>query len=350
MGVQVFVGTMKGAFVLRSDDERSEWSVEGPLFKGWKVTAVARAPGGDYLCATASDVYGPAVHRSRDLREWTQLEQGPAWPEGGERKLKQIWTLLPTDAAWYAGVDEAGIFQSTDEGASWQPVEALNEHPTRRGWFPGAGGLCAHALLVDPTDAARRWVGISAVGVFRSEDGGASWAGKNAGVPAVIPDKETDEIGYCVHALVADPGDPNTIWRRDHLGMFRTRDGGDHWERIENGLPSSFGFPLVLDARTRTLFAVPLESDEYRMPAEGRFEVYRSRDEGDSWEATSRGLPSPFYGGVLRHAMAVDHLDAAGVYLGTTAGTVHASFDGGDSWRSLPGVYPRVATVRTFPS
>jgi hypothetical protein len=348
MGVLVVVGTLKGAFLFRSNEDRSDWSVEGPLFKGWKVTAFARAEDGEYLAATASDVYGPAIHRSRDLVEWSQIEAGPAWPEGGERKLNQIWTLLPHEDTWWAGVDVAGLFRSTDRGETWQSVEGLNEHPTRAGWFPGAGGLCAHALLVDPKNPSRVWTGISAVGVFRSDDGGAEWRPKNNGVPVIMEDQENQDIGFCVHALVADPDDADLIYRRDHLGMFRSHNGGDTWERIENGLPSTFGFPLVMDRKTKTLYAFPLESDEYRMPADGRFEVYRSRDGGDSWQPLSNGLPSPAYMGVLRHAMAVDELDPCGVYVGTTAGTVHASADGGESWTDLPATLPRVLTVQAF--
>ncbi|NNF44822.1 MAG: exo-alpha-sialidase [Phycisphaerales bacterium] len=355
MGTTAVIGTAKGGFILRSDDRRT-WSVEGPLFKGWKLTTTSRTPAGTYLAATASDVYGTAVHRSRDLAEWEQVETGPAWPaaaEGGgngeARKLKQIWTFGHGGNRTYAGVDDAGLFASDDDGVSWTPVDGLNEHSTRSGWFPGAGGLCAHAVLVDPADPKRLWCGISAVGVFRSDDGGASWTPKNEGIPIVIEDKSCKDIGRCVHGMVADPKDANTIYRREHVGVFRTRDGGEHWERIEHGLPSWFGFPIVMDVPTNTLFLAPLESDEYRMPVDGRLSVYRSRDGGDSWEDASAGLPAEHaYVGVLRGAMAADQ--DGGVYLGTTGGQVYVSSDGADSWQTLPVTLPRVLSVEVYPS
>ncbi len=349
MSVTAILGTAKGAFVARSDQGRSSWTIEEPLFKGWKVTASGRDETGNYFVATASDVYGPALHVSKDLKNWRQIENGPAWPKDSDRKLNQIWTLHLGPGRFYAGVDVAGLFASDDGGESWSPVEALNEHPTRPSWGPGAGGLCAHAILVDPSNTDRVWCGISAVGVFRTEDGGRTWHPKNQGIPVVLEDKKHKDVGFCVHGLAAEPDDANTIYRREHVGMFRSRDGGDNWERIENGLPSWFGFPVVIDRRSRTLFVHPMESDEYRMPTDGKFRMFRSRDGGDSWESLSKGLPQKSaYMGVLRGALDVDHLDPCGVYVGTTAGTVYVSNDAGDSWTELPCTLPRVLSVSVF--
>jgi photosystem II stability/assembly factor-like uncharacterized protein len=348
MSVHAIIGTDKGGFVLRSDDRKS-WRLEGPLFKGWKVTATARADDGRYFVATASMVYGPALHVSDDLQSWRQIEHGPTYPKEGGRKLNQIWTIAANGSRMYAGVDEAGLFKSDDSGETWQPVDALNEHATRPSWFPGAGGLCAHAILTDKQRPERLWVGISAVGVFRSDDGGATFTPKNEGIPAVIEDKDHEDIGRCVHGLVADPDDADRIFRREHNGMFRSSDGGEHWERIENGLGYWFGFPIAMDRNTRTLFVIPLESDEYRVPPEGRLRVFRSTDGGDAWEPLENGLPQEHaYMGVLRGAMDVDHLDPCGVYFGTTAGTVHVSADGGDSWTQLPCHLPRILSVTAF--
>ncbi len=171
MGITLIVGTEKGAFTCRSED-RASWTVEGPLFKGWKATASARSPSGRWLLATASRVYGAAIQVSDDLKEWRQIEKGPAWPEATERKMNQIWELAAFEDRHFAGVDVAGIFISDDDGESWHPVPGLNEHPSRSAWFPGAGGLCAHTIL---RSGDRIWCGISAVGVWRSDDGGETW-------------------------------------------------------------------------------------------------------------------------------------------------------------------------------
>jgi photosystem II stability/assembly factor-like uncharacterized protein len=243
------------------------------------------------VLATASDVYGPAVHLSRDLTSWQQVDVPPRFDDGSPRKVNQIWTFARAGQRLFAGVDEAALFSSDDGGLSWQHVESLSSHRSRDHWFPGFGGLCAHAILVDPRNANRLWCAISAVGVFRSDDGGLSWHGKNEGVPVSLEDQMHKDIGFCVHALAQDPSDADVIYRQDHKGMFRTRDGGEHWERNEQGLPSSFGFPIVVDRSSSTLYSFPLESDEYRIPVGGRFRVHRSRDGGSSWHEVGRGLP-----------------------------------------------------------
>jgi photosystem II stability/assembly factor-like uncharacterized protein len=347
MPVTLIVGTGKGAFICRSKD-RATWEIDGPQLKGWKTTASTRTASGRWLVATTSQVYGAALHKSGDLQAWEQIESGPAYPEGGKKKLHQIWTLTSAGDRVYAGVDTAGLFYSDDDGDSWYPVPALNDHPTSKSWFPGAGGLCAHCVLVDPKNEARIWVGISAVGVWRSDDGGDTWHAKNDGIDHVIEDKEFKEIGFCIHGLAADPDDADTIWRQDHTGMFVTRNGGDTWEPSGEGLVSWFGFPVACDPVTRNLFAFPMESDEFRMPKDGVFHVYRSTDGGKSWHPRTAGLPEiPTYAGVLRAAMAVD--GQGGVYFGSTAGKVYASTDGGDTWQALPHTLPRVLSVEAYP-
>lgn len=334
------IGTEKGAYLLRGE---KEFEVEGPLFPGWKVTAFGRAPDGTYLAALGSNWFGPSVHRSPDLVEWEQVAAGPAHPEGSDRKLNQIWTFTAHQGVVYAGVDDAGLFRSADNGLTWDPVPSLNEHPTRKSWFPGAGGMCAHHVL---HDGERMWVGISAVGVFRSDDGGETFERFDEGVtPTVTPDDdETDTSGWCVHGLVADPTDPNRIWRQDHMGVYRTSNGGDFWERIEEGLPARFGFAIGRDHASGTLFVVPLESDENRLPVKGRLAAYRSDDDGDSWEVAGAGWPTtPHFTGVLRKAMSVDQ--TGGVAIGTTGGTIYSSSNTGKSWNALPFAFPRVLAV-----
>jgi hypothetical protein len=343
--VKLAVGTKKGAFIL--DGNGDGWDLTGPLHAGWQVTTFGRAPGGDHLLATGSDWYGAALHRSPDLEEWEQIVDGPAWPEGGDRKMQSVWTVVRSGDTLWAGVSEAGLFRSDDDGATWHGVPAFNEHATRSGWQPGAGGLAAHRILIDPSDHRRLWVGVSAVGVFYSGDGGESWELRNEGVERTAADDDHEEIGYCVHRIAHDPDAPDRIWRQDHKGVYRTADGGASWERIEEGLPSGFGFPVVRDDASGALFVAPQESDQRRMPTGGRFRVFRSTDDGDSWHESGTGHPEEgFYGGVLRDAMDAD--GDGGVYLGTTSGTVHVTADGGDSWEILPQVFPRVLSVKVI--
>lgn len=346
--VTLGIGTAKGAWIVSSADRQS-WEISGPHLKGWEVTTLGRAPGGDYLLSAVSPWYGAALHRSSDLSRWQQIVEGPAYAQ--DRELSRIWTLQIVGDALYAGVAEAGMFVSRDDGRTWSPMTGLNEHETRAGWEPGAGGLMAHRILDDPTNPDRMWCAISAVGVLRTDDGGETWQLKNAGVVCAAADGEDPEIGYCVHSIANDPANPDRIWRQDHKGVYRTTDGGEQWERIQNGLPneSGFGFPIVRHHGTGALFIVPLESDEYRTPVSGAFAAYRSTDDGDSWHVSGSGWPTDMYfAGVLRDAMDCDQLDTGGVYFGTTAGTVFASTDLGETWATLPATFPRISSVRVL--
>ncbi len=353
--VLVMAGTAKGAFFCWSDESRREWRVEGPLLKGWEVNDLrVDLRGGEPViwAAVGSYVYGPTVRVSRDLgRTWTQIEKGPAYAEDAGRKLERVWTVVPgrtgEPGTLWAGVAEAGLFVSRDGGESWSEVPGLNEHPTRPSWSPGAGGLCCHTILLDPANPARSWVGISAVGVFRSDDGGATWQVKNEGLPIAVPSKEHPEVGSCVHKMVVAPDDPSRLYQQNHQGVFRSLDAGDTWQRIEEGLPGIFGFPMVMHpGDSRTLYILPLESDEYRFFPGGAAAVYRSRDGGDSWQRLAAGLPAENgWTGVLRGAMAADGLGPCGVYFGTAGGQIFASADEGESWRALPVLLPRIASI-----
>ncbi|MGQ0849042.1 MAG: WD40/YVTN/BNR-like repeat-containing protein [Actinomycetota bacterium] len=337
---RIAVGTEKGAYFLTHN---VEWSVRGPVFPGWRVGAFGSTPDGTHLAGLGSNWFGASVHRSDDLETWTQVETGPAYPAELGRKLTQIWTFHNAGDRVYAGVDEAGLFVSADEGLTWEPVPGLNDHPSRSDWFPGFGGLCAHHIL---TDDERIWVAISAVGVFRSDDGGKSFARYDVGVtPTVTPEEDgSGANGWCVHGLAADAADANRIWRQDHSGVYRTNDGGDHWARIEQGLPARFGFPMGRDQTTGYLFVVPLTADENRVPVDGRFAVYRSTDDGDKWSASGSGWPrAQQFTGVLRNSLAIDQ--HGGVAAGTTGGQIYVSDDVGETWQRLPFSFPRILTV-----
>lgn len=349
MAITLGIGTAKGGWIATSEN-RLDWDISDPLHKGWIVNTFVRAPDGSYLHSTGSTWYGAALHRSNDLKSWKQIVTGPSYSESSGHKLNQIWTMTAVNGDLLAGVDEAGLFRSSDGGESWDPVAGLNNHNTRKAWQPGLGGLAAHRILVDPADHNRIWCAISAVGVFRTDDGGQSWHLKNDGVTAADPDREHPDLGFCVHSLAHDPTDADTIWRQDHMGVYRTLNGGDSWERIQNGLPNEegFGFPITRHHASDTLFIVPLESSEYRMPVNGEFGVYRSTDRGDSWHEAGTWPRTPSFTGVLRDAMDCDQLDEAGVYFGTTSGTIFYTINGGDTWDTLPLTLPRVLSVRVL--
>jgi photosystem II stability/assembly factor-like uncharacterized protein len=365
MGVVTIVGTDKGAVILRSNDARERWEISDLLFRGWVVTSATRDAGGRYYVGATHEVYGAVVMLSDDLSSWRQIEKGPRYgpndagseahnliirEAGSARHLDKIWKLYAAGDSVYAGVSEAGIFCSEDRGESWLPIAGLNDHADRANWIPGFGGLCAHSLLIDPSNPDRIWCGISAVGVLRSDDGGRTWAEKNVGVRG--------GEGHCVHGLTHDPNVPDTLYRQDHRGMYLSRDAGDQWELIENGLPMGelfgdmqavFGFPIEFDPASGSVYAIPLEGDSYRFPHEGRLRVYRSRNEGASWEPLSEGLPDAnVYTSILRGAVSLDQLDPCGVYFGTASGTLYASRDGGDAWQQIPCVLPRILCVEAF--
>ncbi|MBA2243513.1 MAG: exo-alpha-sialidase [Gemmatimonadetes bacterium] len=353
-GVVLLVGTTKGAFFFHSDAERREWRMTGSHLAGWEVYSLFadERRGPRIYAGTSHWVYGTSIRTSDDLGEtWTEVTDSPRYPEGNGFKLQRIWQIAPGHPSepetLFAGVEEAGLFVSRDAGESWSEVSSLTQHPTRPNWFPGGGGLCLHTILVDPANPSRWWVAMSAVGVFRSDDGGASWQVRNAGLPGVATGQLESSIDRCVHKMVLDPHDSNTLYLQFHGGVFRSSDGADSWERMEEGLPSVFGFPLCV-TRSGTRFVIPLESDEQRVVKEGRLRVYRSGNGSSRWEAVGEGLPrEPQYVGVLRDSMAVDALEPAGVYFGTTMGEVFYSADEGERWDRLPAQLPRITTVKS---
>jgi photosystem II stability/assembly factor-like uncharacterized protein len=339
---RIAVGTEKGAYLIQGSG--SAWTVDGPMFPGWKVTAFGQARDESHLAAVGSNWFGVGIHRSDDFVNWEPTDTPPAWPEESGRKMEQIWAFHDDGRRLWAGVAEAGLFVSDDGAATWAPVAGLNEHRTRDEWIPGFGGLCAHRIL---TASGRIWVGISAVGCFRSDDGGVTWDPKNHGVPPVdtADDAEPPEVGYCIHGLAQDPADPDRIWRQDHRGVFRTADGGDTWHRIEEGLPAGFGFVMWRHPGTGRLFTVPLHSDGNRVPVDGRLRAYASDDDGDSWQVAGAGWSdSPQFTGVLRGAF--DGNDSGAFCFGTTGGKIWLTEDTGESWRELGPSFPRIAAIR----
>jgi photosystem II stability/assembly factor-like uncharacterized protein len=356
--VVVIVGTSKGAYLLCAGAGREDWRLGGPWFAGRSVDSVAidrRRAVPRLLAGTTSSHWGPSVFASDDLGATWREPDGPAvrFPEGADAAVERIWQLLPgrddEPEVIYAGVEPAALFRSDDGGTSFELVRGLWDHPHRPQWQPGGGGLCLHTIVLHPTDRDRMWVAISTGGVYRTDDGGASWRPRNGGIRVrFMPGDDPPEFGQCVHKMAMHPARPDTLFLQHHWGVYRSDDAGDSWVDIGQALPSDFGFPAVVHpGEPETVYVMPLESDEVRLTPEGRFRPYRSRDGGATWEALEAGLPqSEAWGTVLRDGMTTDGMDPAGLYVGTRTGELYASADGGERWRLLHGHLPPVLSVK----
>jgi photosystem II stability/assembly factor-like uncharacterized protein len=262
----------------------------------------------------------------------------------------RVWHLEPSlddpDTVW-AGVEDAGLFRTGDGGSTWQELPGLRGHDSGSSWQPGAGGMCLHTILLDPSAPGRMFAAISAAGAFRSDDAGQSWRPINRGLQSEgIPDPDA-EVGHCVHRIAMHPARPQVLFMQKHWDVMRSDDGGESWHEISGNLPTDFGFPIDVHAHEPdTVYVVPITSDAYHYPPDGKLRVYRSRTGGDDWEPLAKGLPQEHcYVNVLRDAMAVDSLDSCGIYFGTTGGQVYASADSGDSWAPIVRDLPAVLSV-----
>jgi photosystem II stability/assembly factor-like uncharacterized protein len=348
---ELLVGTRKGLFVLEGEPG-SPFEVTGRAFAGDPVEYALRDPrSGRVLASVTSPFYGPKIFSTDDLAgEWEQAA-GVELP-GPDDALVRIWVIVPgeADGALYAGGDPGVLFESRDGGASWELNRALWKHPTRPKWQPGAGGLCLHSIVTWPGEPGRLAVGISAAGVWLTDDAGETWRRGNAGlVPRYLPeDVPEDEIGLCVHRLQRAPTQPERIFMQFHGGVYRSDDAGESWQDIAPGLPSDFGFPLALDpADPDSAYVIPLNADTDRVTPEGRVRVYETRDAGASWSPRGDGLPADdAYLTVLREAM--DWVgEGAGLelYFGATSGTVFGSGDAGASWFEVAANLPPVHSI-----
>ena len=384
-GVRLLVGTVKGAFVIESDGTRKKWKVNGPHFAGWEIYHMKGSPADPnrIYCSQSSGWFGQVIQRSNDGgKTWeapgggvTKSPQG--FPQGESNRFvydtssetgkpltthqfydgtqhpwefKRVWHLEPSltdpDTA-YAGIEDAALFRTVDGGHSWQELSGLRGHGTGPRWQPGAGGMCLHTIVLDPTDPQRIFIAISAAGAFRTDDGGKTWKPINRGLRSqFLPDQDA-EIGHCVHRIAQHGSQPNVLFMQKHWDVMRSDDAGDNWHEVSGNLPTDFGFVIDVNAHEpETIYVVPIKSDSEHYPLKGRLRVYRSRTGGNDWEPLTKGLPQRnCYVNVLRDSMTVDKLDPCGVYFGTTGGQVYGSADGGDNWKAIVHDLPRVLSV-----
>ncbi|HKA18965.1 MAG TPA: exo-alpha-sialidase [Blastocatellia bacterium] len=387
-GVRVLVGTRKGAFILTADGKRDRWDVSGPHFAGWEIYHMKGSPvNPDRIFASqTSGWFGQIIQRSDDGgKNWIQPGTKPGepttTPEGmpmGESnkfvydtspetgkpltthqfydgtahpwEFKRVWHLEPslTDPnTVYAGVEDAALFSTQDGGQTWHELAGLRGHGTGPHWQPGAGGMCLHTIILDPSDPKRIYIAISAAGAFRTDDGGDTWKPINHGLfSQYIPDP-TAEVGHCVHHVAMNPSRPGVLFMQKHWDVMRSDDAGDNWREVSGNLPTDFGFVIDVHAHEpETIYVVPIKSDSEHYVHDAKLRVYRSRTGGNEWEALTKGLPqSNCYLNVLRDAMSVDSLDPCGIYFGTSGGQVYASADAGDNWAPIVRDLPPVLSV-----
>ncbi len=384
--VRVLVGTRKGAFVLTADGKRDKWEVSGPHFAGWEIYHMKGSPADpDRLYASqSSGWFGQIIQRSDDGgKTWHQPGTPPGeppapgpptaasnkfvydasdetgkpltthqWYDGTQHpwEFKRVWHMEPSLSdpdTVYAGVEDAAIFRSTDGGENWQELSGLRGHGTGPAWQPGAGGMCLHTIILDPSNPKRMWIAISAAGAFRTDDGGGSWKPINRGLYSKYIPNPTAEVGHCVHHVAMNPKRPGVLFMQKHWDVMRSDDAGDSWQKISGNLPTDFGFVIDVHAHEpETVYVVPIKSDAEHFVPDGKLRVFRSRTGGNEWEALTNGLPQrDCYVNVLRDAMAVDSLDKCGIYFGTSGGQVYASADAGDSWAPIVRDLPAVLSV-----
>lgn len=354
--VLVLVGTMKGAFVVRSDPGRKRWSVGGPYSIGSPVYAMAldtRAGRNRLWWSNQSFRWGTFLSSSDDFgKTVTEPETySIKFPADSGLTLKNIWQICPWPQdepdTIYCGVEPSCLFVTHDGGKSWSPVEGLLKHPHRPKWTPGGGGMCLHTIVPHPVKRQSMMIAMSTGGCYRTDDGGVTWKARNVGVRAEFLPEKFPEFGQCVHKIARDPANPERLYLQNHWGLYRSDDGGDSWKDIANGVPSDFGFSMVAHPHDAdTAYIVPIESDQYRCTPEGKLRVYRTRNAGKSWEPMTKGLPQKnAMETVLRDAMGADTLDPAGIYFGTRSGKVYGSNDDGKSWQVILEGVPPVVSV-----
>jgi hypothetical protein len=351
------IGTRKGFFFAEASKNRRRFELRGPFGNGVAVyAALIDTRGTPRIYASSCNAFfGMKILRSTDLgKSFKETKSAPAFPKDDGRALANIWALEPGSGKrdLWCGVEPASLFHSEDRGDSWELVQGISNHEHARQWQPGAGGLCLHTIL---GNGERMHVGISTGGHYVSEDGGATFAASNQGVGAGFVPDPYPEFGQCVHKIARHPDEPDRLYMQNHggweerpgIGVLRSDDHGRTWRSIAEGLPSDFGFPIVVHPHDAdTVYVMPLEPSTRTCP-DGAPAVWRSENGGGSWKRLARGLPKgETYFTVQRDAMDIDELKSPALYFGTTTGQLWLGRDGGEEWTCLFDSLPPIHCVK----
>jgi photosystem II stability/assembly factor-like uncharacterized protein len=347
----LLVGTRKGCFVLESDADRRDWQIRGPFCEGWPVYNAIHDPAtGAYYAAAASEWHGAGIWRSTDRGEnWEVSSEGLTYDEGSELKLSKVHGMAAAHGRLLVGAEACGLFESRDGGATFSLVTTLDDQPNRELWnLPDnqpPGHLGMSAIIPHPDDPSHYWVIIQGHSLFETTDDAKTWTPRNKGLRVDWP-QDNPEVGYCVHKVVVSP-DRNRFYQQNHVGMHRSDDAGQTWTEITEGLPTEFGFAAAAHPHDRdTFYVIPLDPGHGRVMPDGRASVWRTRDAGSSWQRLDKGLPQQnAHLGVLREGMSIDTYDVPGLYFGTSTGQVFASADEGESWSEIADYLPAISSV-----
>ena len=355
--VLISIGTKKGLFIAEGSSSRNKFELRGPFGSGVAVySTLLETRGKPRIYASSCNAFfGMKVLVSDDLgNTFQETKSAPTFPKDDGRALANIWSLEPGDAPGeiWAGVEPASLFRSSDGGDSWEMVEGLSNHPHARQWHPGNGGLCLHTIY---RDADRVHIGISTGGHYLSEDGGKTYDAFNKGVGAGFVPDPYPEFGQCVHKIAGHKDAPGRLYMQNHggweerpgIGVLRSDDHGHSWRSIAAGLPSDFGFPIVVHPENPdTVYVMPLEGMTRSCPG-GAPAVWRSTNGGDSWQRLDNGFPKKeaFYT-VLRDGMTIDTASSPALYFGTTTGRLWMGQEGGEKWTCLFDALPPINCVK----
>ncbi len=358
------IGTRKGVFVAESAKTRRSFALRGPFGPGIPVySTLIDTRGTPRLYASSCNpFFGMKVLRSTDLGQtFKETKSAPAFPKDDGRALANIWSIEPGAGKkeLWCGVEPASLFRSQDGGDSWEMVPGISNHEHSRKWSPGAGGLCMHTII---RDGNRVHLGISTGGHYLSEDGGQTFNAANQGVGAGFQPDPYPEFGQCVHKIVRHDAAPGRLYMQNHggwakwtgpggprpdIGVLRSDDYGRSWRSIAKGLPSDFGFPVVVHPHDPdVVYVAPLEPETRTCPG-GAPAIWRSENGGNSWSRLSRGLPKKeTYFTILRDGMDIDELKTPALYFGTTTGQLWIGRESGEKWECLFDALPSIHNVK----